>query len=261
MANIVTIGLEPAEVEELKSRWSHNILAHEMLPRMKMDAGQLLVEDAHLMDRFHPVDRVLFHGIFDNDFPLISLLALWSGPCFPNAFGLMTCRFRIPCLAHARRVSRYANPPRSYAAADTDFDCKGEMVAKWGEWHCGENKELVSGKFHANQPTLLEPYVPGTAMRIHISGEQAWQIRMAGTDWKKSIHHDDAAIVPCDPELLADAKKLQEYFGLEILAVDYIIGDNNERYLLEVNHIPNVTLFGALRQAYLDLVTQWVQER
>jgi hypothetical protein len=32
------------------------------------------------------------------------------------------------------------------------------------------------------------------------------------------------------------------------------------RYLLEVNHVPNVTVFPEVREAYLDLVVRWAGE-
>jgi hypothetical protein len=106
-------------------------------------------------------------------------------------------------------------------------------------------------------PTLFEPFISGQAVRVHLLGEQAWQIRMDGDGWKKSIHHARAGFTDIDSDLLADARALQQHFGLEMLAIDYMIGDNGEKYLLEVNHIPNVTLFPELRQAYLDYAAKW----
>ena len=36
-----------------------------------------------------------------------------------------------------------------------------------------------------------------------------------------------------------------------MLAVDYMVGTDGTKHLLEVNHIPNVTVFPEIRQAYL----------
>ena len=61
-----------------------------------------------------------------------------------------------------------------------------DTVAKWGEWHCGENKERFRGERVAAGPTLFERFIEGEAVRIQIIGEKAWQFRLAGEDWKKS---------------------------------------------------------------------------
>ena len=56
---------------------------------------------------------------------------------------------------------------------------------------------------------------------------------------------------PLFPERNVD---YQELTGLlEMLAVDYIVRPDGAKYLLEVNHIPNVTLFPELRATYLHL--------
>jgi glutathione synthase/RimK-type ligase-like ATP-grasp enzyme len=94
-------------------------------------------------------------------------------------------------------------------------------------------------------------------VRVQVIGERAWQFRLGGPDWKKSIHGADAAFMAADEELVADARRLQAHFGLAILGVDYIVRDDGTRYLLEVNHIPSVTAFEEVRQAYLEEVTRW----
>ena len=106
-------------------------------------------------------------------------------------------------------------------------------------------------------PTLFEEYVEGEAVRIVLVGEHAWQVRMAGDGWLKSIHDPRAAFMQIDPELLDDARRLAEHFGLRTVGVDYIVAPDGTRYLLEVNHVPNVTVFAEVREAYLDLVASW----
>lgn len=106
-------------------------------------------------------------------------------------------------------------------------------------------------------PTLVEDYIEGEAVRIVLVGERAWQVRMAGDKWLKSIHHPDAAFLAIDPELLDDARHLAAHFGLETVGVDYMIAADGTRHLLEVNHVPNVTVLADVRSAYLDLVVDW----
>lgn len=46
----------------------------------------------------------------------------------------------------------------------------------------------------------------------------------------------------------------------EAEANDYMIGRDGTRYLLEVNHIPNVTRFPEIWAAYRDTVVGWVAD-
>jgi glutathione synthase/RimK-type ligase-like ATP-grasp enzyme len=109
-------------------------------------------------------------------------------------------------------------------------------------------------------PTLFEEYVDGEAVRIVLVGDHARQVRMAGEGWLKSIHDPGAAFMPIDPELLDDARRLAGHFGLLTVGVDYIVAPDGGRYLLEVNHVPNVTAFPEVREAYLELVARWADK-
>jgi hypothetical protein len=59
-----------------------------------------------------------------------------------------------------------------------------------------------------------------------------------------------------DPELVADAQAVRAGLGLDILANDYIVGPAG-KHLLEVNHIPSVTCFPELWEAYAEVVVRW----
>jgi glutathione synthase/RimK-type ligase-like ATP-grasp enzyme len=103
-------------------------------------------------------------------------------------------------------------------------------------------------------------YIEGEAVRIVLVGERAWQGRVAGDVWLKSIPHRDADFMPIDPELLDDARRLAAHFGLDFVGVDDIIAPDGSRHLLEVNHVPSVTVLTEVRAAYLDLVVDWAGE-
>ena len=94
-------------------------------------------------------------------------------------------------------------------------------------------------------------------MRVILIGGRAWQVRLAGEDWKKSIHADDAVFMPIDPDLLEDARRLAAHFRLGVTGIDYMVAADGTRHLLEVNHIPNVTRYPEVRAAYLDEVVEW----
>jgi hypothetical protein len=259
MERLLVIGLDELEYRELRVRAGVPMVYRDLAPRIFVDQGRLFVESANAFGAWTEVTRVIFHGIFEDDYALIGGLALWGGPCLPNAIGMMECRLRVPCLVRALGVSRFSAPQRGFISAGAAVDLPGDRVAKWGEWHCGENKERVSGNWTADAASLVEPYLPGSSVRVHLLGEKPWQLQMGGADWKQSIHDSSAKLVPLDEELVADARALQRHFGLEMLAVDYQVTADGTKHLLEVNHIPNVTLFSELREAYLEYAARWAR--
>jgi hypothetical protein len=257
---ILLVGLDEPEFAEIRRRIDCRILAFETLPCVRVDRGQLLVEHPHVMNHFVPVERVVYHAIFEDDFDFLTALALWGGKCLPGARGMMDLRLRLPGLVRTLAVTRFGGIPRGYADRGTLVAPDGPSVAKWGNWHCGEDKARFEGAWTVEVPTLIEPFVEGEAVRIVLVGERAWQIRMAGDGWLKSIHDPRSAYMPIDPDLLDDARQLAGAFGLATVGVDYIVAPDGGRYLLEVNHVPSVTAFPEVREAYLDLVVQWANE-
>jgi hypothetical protein len=251
---IALIGFDAAEAAVLAARLPFESVAYEMLPRIVVEGEHLFVEAPHRA-RYLRVSRVVFHGIFEHDLDFLAGLALWGGPCFPNPAAMMDCRLRLPCLVRALRYTRFGGP-RGFASAGAEFEAEGEAVAKWGNWHCGENKARFTGTWTAAEPTVFEPFVSGEAVRVVILGREARQIRMSGEGWLKSVHGAGAAFMPADPELVADTRAVQRGLGLDIIANDYIVSGSG-RYLLEVNHIPSVTCLPGLWDEYLEVVTAW----
>ncbi len=252
---ILLIGFDAPETAALVERLPYPCVSHEMLPRIVVDSGQLRVETPH-GGRYVRVSRVVFHGIFEHDLEFLAGLALWGGPCFPNPAAMMDCRLRSPCLVHALRFTRFGGL-RGYASPGAEYVAESASVAKWGNWHCGENKERFTGPWAATEPTLFEPFVSGEAVRVIVIGGTARQIRLAGDDWRKSVHGSGAAFMAADPELVADTRAIQQGLGLDIIANDYIASSAGH-YLLEVNHIPSLTCFPELWQDYLEVVVAWI---
>ncbi len=258
---VVLIGLERPEVADLRGRIHRPVLAFELLPKIQLRRGELFVGHLGTWDWKGPVAAVVFHGIFENDLPTLAALALWGGPCLPSAHGMLDCRPRIPNLARVRRVSRFAALPRGYTGPGTPFATDAPTVAKWGEWHCGEGKELFADTWTATEPTLFEPFLEGDAVRVTVVGNTFWQFRMGGENWKKSVHHPDTQTIALAPELADDVRTMRDHFDLSVCAVDYIIHTDGAKHLLELNHIPDVAAFPDIRAAYLEWVAKWVNER
>lgn len=257
MSRLLLVGFDTAEAQEILDSVDMPGIAHTNLPRIVVDGDTLLAERRQGPGML-PISHVLFHGIFEDDLDFISGLALWGGPCLPNARAMMDCRLKIPCLIRALDYTRFGAPRRGYVSAETRYVGDGERVAKWGNWHCGENKERFSGIWESPDPCLIEPFLPGASVRIVVMGDLAWQIRLEGSDWRKSIHAEDADFMEPDPELVADTRAVGAGFGLEMLANDYIVTDTGSKHLLEVNHIPNVNRFPLLWTVYRDFALSWL---
>ena len=157
----------------------------------------------------------------------------------------------------ALAASRFGDTPRGFLSRGS-YRADGATVAKWGNWHCGENKARFDDQHEATEATVYEPFIVGDAVRIAIVGDRHWQIRLTGDDWRKSIHHAEAAPMAVDDALLADARHLAEHFGLQMIGVDYIVAEDGTPHLLEVNHIPNVTVFEEMTDAFVELELGWV---
>lgn len=254
---ICVIGLEKALSDRIREAHFGPFLYHITPPKMVVKNGKLFIERSNGVGMLQ-VDKVIFHGIYENDLDFITGLALWGGDCFPNAFAMMNCRLKLPCLARALKVSKF-NHRRGFVSADTLVSAKELTVAKWGNWHCGENKEKFDSNWKGEEASVLEPFFEGEAVRVVIVGEKAMQIKLEGKDWLKSIHDEAAHFMDIDDELLEDTKNIKEAFGMDIIANDYIVSDSN-KYLLEVNHIPNVMRFQELQNVYLETVIDWIKD-
>lgn len=253
------IGLDQPEYSLIQKRFNGKILSHETLPKIVVRDGNLLVQSKSGMG-YRSVSKVVYHGIFEDDHDLIAGLALWGGHCLPNATAMMDCRLKLPCLVRALQHTRFAAPRRGYASPGSEYDATDERVAKWGNWHCGENKARFTGSWTSKTSSIIEPYMQGDAVRVVLVGDMSWQIKLAGDDWLKSIHHPSAHFIDSDTELLADTKQIAAGLGLEIIANDYMITNDGCPHLLEVNHIPNVTRFPEIWTAYADYVVDWLTQ-
>ena len=165
MERICIIGLDEPETTQIRERIETPMIAHERLPRILVREGELLVEPKR-GPGWVSVSKVVFHSIFENDLDFMAALALWGGPCLPHAHAMMDCRLKLPCLVRALQHTRFGSPLRGYASPHTPFVTDTEQVAKWGNWHCGENKARFSGMWESEEPCLIEPFLPGQAVRI-----------------------------------------------------------------------------------------------
>lgn len=255
------VGLDEPEANAIADGLDGWSIAHVVLPKIIVRDGELWAETGQGV-RMARISKVIFHGIYEDDLDFLTGLAIWGGNCLPNPRGMMDCRLKLPCLVRALSYTRFGEPLRGFASANAYYDASGiERVAKWGNWHCGENKVRFGDNWQGENASIVEHFITGQAVRVAIIGDHAWQIKLDGDDWLKSIHHSDAQFMPIDDELLEDTRNIQAGFGLEIIANDYMIADDGTKHLLEVNHIPNVTRFPEIWEAYRDYAIAWANSK
>ncbi len=255
---VCIVGLDEPEVAEIQSRieFGIGVVAHQALPKIIVKDGELLVESRRAGTI--SVSGIVFHAIYEDDLDFLAALALWGGACLPSPQGMMDLRLRLPGLVRALQHTQFGEPLRGYASAGATFDSTREMVAKWGNWHCGKNKERFQTTWTSEQPCIVEDFIPGDAVRIVLIGDRFWQIKLEGDSWLKSIHAANADFMAVDPELLADTQNIAKAFNLDLVANDYIVTAEGTKHLLEVNHIPNVTRFPEIWEVYRDYTVEWI---
>lgn len=253
---ICIIGLERSLAAEIKENYFGPVIYHELIPKFVVNQGKLFVEKSSGVGMLS-VDKVIFHGIFENDFDLITGLSIWGGACYPNAHAMMNCRLKLPCLARALKISKF-NSARGLISPQTSMRVKELTVAKWGNWHCGENKAKFDHEWESPEAAIIEPFFEGESVRIVSIGTTHLQIKLEGQDWLKSIHDDKAAFMDIDQALLEDTLAIKKAFGMSMIANDYIVAADGTKHLLEVNHIPNISRFAQLKSTYLEEVIKWV---
>lgn len=261
---VCLVGLEEHEGAEICAHLAERDIPafHRVtLPNIIVQEGVLWVE-TESRPRYVPVSKMVYHSIYENDLDFMTGLAFWGGPCLPNANAMLDLRLKLPGLVRALKHTRFAFP-RGFVTPNTPFQTENEqeMVAKWGNWHCGENKDRFSTSWTGSEAAVIEPFIVGDSVRLMMIGDQYWQIKLEGRDWLKSLHADSADFMEVDPELLADTQHIKAAFGLQVIGNDYIVGENGRKYLLEVNHIPNVSRFSEIWNAYRDYVVEWVSNR
>lgn len=195
---VCLVGLEDEQASEIRELVDVPCFYRVTLPSIMVQDGQLWVE-TESRPRYVPVRKLIYHSIYEADHDFITGLAFWDGACLPNPRAMLDLRLKLPGLLRALDYTRFGFP-RGFVSANTLIKAERHSVAKWGNWHCGENKERFDQQWSGDEPAIIEPFIEGTAVRVVMIGEQAWQIKLEGDDWLKSIHHSTANFMEIDPE-------------------------------------------------------------
>jgi hypothetical protein len=104
------------------------------------------------------------------------------------------------------------------------------------------------------------PLQPAAPFHQHPAAPCLSKLALSAWTSLKLLHHPTACLMTPDESLLADTRRVAAGFGLEIAANDYIVTSDGQPHLLEVNHIPNVTRFPEIWEAYAEFVVAWLEQ-
>jgi hypothetical protein len=72
---IALVGIEQEEYDSIKAQYSGHIIWHQSIPKIVVKDTVLYMEKSNGIGML-PVDKVVYYGIYDNDFDFIAGLAI-----------------------------------------------------------------------------------------------------------------------------------------------------------------------------------------
>lgn len=140
---------------------------------------------------------------------------------------------------------------------------KHPYVLKVGNQHQGTGKFLVQpGDEEAvtdyNGVASAEPFFDGMSVRILFIGAEQFALRLENTEsWiKNSSGAEVFAWNDAPKEMFSHAKKVRDYFDLEICGIDYIVDSSNKFHFLEYNSFPGISATEEISAAASKLFAQ-----
>ncbi len=251
---LVAVGLDADVVEQLRGRVDARLVAYPAVPRLYSVDGRVLVESASVVGRWLEPRGVVFYGYFDDAGPARRALALGATPTLPDVRATLPLDERAMALMLAARADE-PGPGRGFVPRGTPLKVDREHVVKWGNRHCGEDKERVTGSVEMASDAVIEPFVEGRSVRVLIVGERAWQLHYESADWRKNVRAT-VTTVEEDARLVARARRTTEKLGLAIAGVDYIVNEEGA-VLLEVNAYPGFEDMPEARDAFVEMAASW----
>jgi hypothetical protein len=251
---LVTIGLDSELVQRVRQVFDARVVAYPAVPRLYSLDGQVRVESASVAGRWLEPAGVIFYGYFEDAGPARRALALASTPTFPDVRSTLPLDERAMALALSLRAEG-GRQRRGFVPRGLSVRVDREHVVKWGNRHCGEDKERVTGVVELAHDAVIEPFVEGRSVRVLLVGERAWQLEYASDDWRKNVRAT-VSVVEADAELVARARQTTTRLGLALAGVDYIVNEEGAT-LLEVNAYPGLEDVPAAVDAFVEMAGAW----
>lgn len=231
-----------------RDNWSHT---------MSQTRLELVREEWHweLLYRKEPLRGVIHYAnCQDSELERKNLLDIkQSGvSCWPNPdrLLLMLDRHKVmqACIDADFVSSSKVRVCSAYQALITDPVAYGPGVVKIGNQHRGIGKySLLDDEWYNNclpdDLVTLEPFYEGESIRVLLLDDRVFGIRITNdSNWIKNASGAEAHVFDLNihPLLILHARKVQEYFGLDVAGVDYILKKDGSFHFLEINQYPGL---------------------
>ena len=261
---LVVIGLDDPLVERLRDGFRARLgepprfAVYASPPPIYALDGRVLAESGRVMGRWLRPDGVLYYSYFEGAADARRALAIADTPSFPDVRDTLPLDDKVMALLAAMRDrGALATVPRGYVPAGTEVPSNGERVLKWGDAHCGEGKLRVGGAFCPEHSSVVEPFLRGESVRVLLVGSRSWQLHYASDDWRKNVRATVTVAAEADPDLVVEAQQVARRLRLEVAGIDFIVGVDGRRHLLEVNAYPGFDDAPGAEEAFVDLALDW----
>ena len=267
MAFLVTVGVEPNEVEKIRSRVEARVVSYPGVPNTYAFDGKVRMESGSVMGRFVEPTAIIYYGYFEG--PEVTqarrAIALSSTPSFPDIRSTFLLDDRVQALVMAKvqdealTCSELVSLPHGYMPAGSLPKFEGARVANWGNRHAGEGKLRLKESEDLPEPSIIEPFIHGRSERILLIRQRFWHLRYESADWRKNVQATVTVLEQVDPDLLNRATWIARKLNLNVAGVDFIVDSTGRAYLLEVNAYPGFEDFPEASDAFVDEVVRWVR--
>lgn len=258
------IGLPEEWVAEIKERAGVRYIAHsEVVPNSVAVDGYVLLGSQQTIGRWLRPNIVLWYGYFPASRFARTAIAISNTPSFPDIRKTLPWDDKTMAVIMAQDADEPVD--RGLAQGPMQGPWSANTVLKWGDSHCGENKQLMpTGKEQlderaGNSDILSEPFIEGESHRILIVGYHMSQLVYESNDWRKNVNSTITLLSTVDPDLVERTLTIVRRYGLTVAGLDFVLGEGRPT-LLELNAYPSLDEDPVARETFIKMAVHEVQK-
>lgn len=200
----------------------------------------------------------------------LNLIRLSSIPCINSAESLLKGYDRLSMLAGLRELDL---PVIKFNVVTKSTQLKNiqmsfPFVVKVGNYHGGFGKVLIKDErkwqdvkdllFVTNDYITIEPFIDYSRdIRYLLIEEDVWAMSRKGKFWKANVGTTEYEEIELDELHVSQIKKLRDYTGSDMLAIDILENKSGKKYIVEYNDIPGLSGFSdTLKYKVVDLINK-----
>lgn len=128
------------------------------------------------------------------------------------------------------------------------------FVVKVGNYHGGFGKVLIQDiekwqdvqdlLFVTNDYITIEPYIDYKFdIRYLIVNDKVWAMKRRGSYWKSNVLTNEYQIIEVSSDWEIKINKIKTFLKADILALDVLVDENGNEFIVEYNDIPGLSGF------------------